>query len=86
MLSSGISMAVEIDAIAITTHPGLIHRLEDRVRDMGMKMAIETLSEAARCADDSGVILSVENMGPGTTAPDNPTAKDVAAKRMTSIK
>jgi sugar phosphate isomerase/epimerase len=57
-----IDMAVEIDAIAITTHPGLIHRLEDRVRDMGMKLAIETLHEAVKYAENRGVILSVENM------------------------
>ncbi|WP_331709809.1 sugar phosphate isomerase/epimerase family protein [Methanobacterium congolense] len=57
-----IDMAVEIDAIAITTHPGLIHRLEDRVRDMGMKLAIETLQEAVKYAEDRGVILSLENM------------------------
>ncbi|WP_281063386.1 sugar phosphate isomerase/epimerase family protein [Methanobacterium aggregans] len=57
-----VDMAVEIDAVAITTHPGLIHRLEDRVRNMGMQIAIETLKEASRYADDRGVIFSVENM------------------------
>lgn len=57
-----VDMAVEIGAKAITTHPGLIHRLEDRVRDMGEKYSIETLTKANQYAMDHGVILSVENM------------------------
>jgi sugar phosphate isomerase/epimerase len=57
-----LDMAVIIGAKAITTHPGLIHRLEDRVRDMGKYYSIETLTEANQYADDCGVILSVENM------------------------
>lgn len=54
--------AIKIGAEAITTHPGLIHRLEDRVREMGMSFAIETLKEAADYAHDHDIIFSVENM------------------------
>jgi sugar phosphate isomerase/epimerase len=57
-----VDLAVEMGAKAITTHPGLIHRLEDRVRDMGIDFAIETLVQANQYADQRGVILSVENM------------------------
>ena len=57
-----IDMAVEIGAKAITTHPGLIHRLEDRIRDLGMEFAIETLTQASEYANECGIILSVENM------------------------
>jgi len=49
-------------ANAIPPIPGLIHRLEDRIRDMGMHYSIETLTEATEYADGRGVILSVENM------------------------
>ncbi len=57
-----IDLAVEIGVLAITTHPGLIHRLEDRVRDMGKYYAIETLTQANEYANERGIILSIENM------------------------
>lgn len=57
-----LALASKIGAKAITTHPGMIHRLEDRVREMGKYFAIETLKEANQHAEDLGVILSVENM------------------------
>ncbi|HTX61641.1 MAG TPA: sugar phosphate isomerase/epimerase family protein [Methanobacterium sp.] len=57
-----IDLAVKVGALAITTHPGLIHRLEDRIRNMGRYYAVETLTEANQYAEDRGVILSVENM------------------------
>lgn len=57
-----IELASKIGAEAITTHPGLIHRLEDRVRSMGLYYSIETLKIANKCAEDYGVIFSVENM------------------------
>lgn len=61
-MNETVDMAVMMGAKAITTHPGLIHRLEDRVRDMGKEYSIETLTEANKYARDHGVILSVENM------------------------
>lgn len=57
-----VDMAVKVEAKAITVHPGLIHRLEDRIREMGKHYSLETLTEASRYALDHGVILSVENM------------------------
>lgn len=61
-LEETLDLAVKIGAKAITTHPGLIHRLEDRVRDMAKYYSIETLTEANKYAEDVGVIFSVENM------------------------
>ncbi|AUB55193.1 MULTISPECIES: sugar phosphate isomerase/epimerase family protein [Methanobacterium] len=57
-----LDLASKIGAEAITTHPGVIHRLEDRIREMGKHFAIETLKKANQYAEDLGVILSVENM------------------------
>ncbi|MDD1774336.1 MAG: sugar phosphate isomerase/epimerase [Methanobacterium sp.] len=57
-----VDMAVKIGGLAITVHPGMIHRLEDRIRDMGKYYALETLTQANEYAEDQGVILSVENM------------------------
>lgn len=61
-LEETLDLAVKIGAEAITTHPGLIHRLEDRIRDMAKYYAIQTLTEANKYAEDVGVIFSVENM------------------------
>jgi sugar phosphate isomerase/epimerase len=61
-LKETLDLASKIGAKAITTHPGLIHRLEDRVRDMAKYYSIETLIEANKYAEDLGVIFSVENM------------------------
>ncbi len=61
-INETLELALKMGAKAITTHPGMIHRLEDRIREMGKYFAIETLKEANNYAEDLGVILSVENM------------------------
>jgi sugar phosphate isomerase/epimerase len=61
-LKETIDFAVKINAEAITTHPGLIHRFEDRVRSYGMKHAIETLKNANDYAEGRGIKFSIENM------------------------
>lgn len=61
-LEETLDLAVKIGAKAITTHPGLVHRLEDRIRDMAKQYSIETLTKANQHAEDVGVIFSVENM------------------------
>ena len=61
-LKETINFAVEIDAKAITTHPGLIHRFDERVRAYGVKHAIETLTKANDYAMERGIKFSVENM------------------------
>ncbi|HMK54589.1 MAG TPA: sugar phosphate isomerase/epimerase [Methanobacteriaceae archaeon] len=57
-----VDLAVKIRAEAITVHPGLISRLEDRVRNIGLYYSIETLKEASAYAKDMDVVFSVENM------------------------
>jgi sugar phosphate isomerase/epimerase len=61
-LEETIDFAVKINANAITTHPGLIHRLEERVRIYGMNHAIETLKKVNDYAIMRGIKFSVENM------------------------
>jgi sugar phosphate isomerase/epimerase len=61
-LKETIDFAVEINALAITTHPGLIHRFEERVRTYGMNHAIETLINVNDYAEGRGIKFSVENM------------------------
>lgn len=61
-LNETVDLAVNIGAKAITTHPGMIHRLEDRIRNMGMLYSIETLEKANEYAEQVGIIFSVENM------------------------
>ncbi len=61
-LMETVDFAALIGASAITTHPGMIHRLENRVRNYGMKHAIETLARANEYAEEIGIKFSVENM------------------------
>jgi sugar phosphate isomerase/epimerase len=61
-LKETINFAVEINAKAITTHPGLIHRLEERIRNYGMQHSIEILRNANEYAEDLGIKFSIENM------------------------
>ena len=61
-LEETIDFAVKINAKAITTHPGLIHRFEERVRNYGKHHAIETLINANEYAMGRGIKFSIENM------------------------
>ncbi len=61
-LEETIDFASCIGAKAITTHPGLIHRLEERIRNLGMVYSIETLQRANNYAEEIGIMFSVENM------------------------
>lgn len=61
-LMETLDLASMMGAEAITTHPGLIHRLEKRIRDMAKFYSVETLQEANQYAEEVGVIFSVENM------------------------
>ena len=61
-LKETVDFGVEIGSKAITTHPGLIHRLEERVRNYGIQQAIETLGLANEYAEESGIKFSIENM------------------------
>jgi sugar phosphate isomerase/epimerase len=61
-LNETIDFACKIGAEAITTHPGMIHRLEDKIRNLGLMYSIETLEKANKYAEERGIIFSVENM------------------------
>ena len=61
-LKETVDFACLIGAKAITTHPGMIHRLEDRIRNMGMLYSIEALQKVNEYAEERGIIFSVENM------------------------
>jgi sugar phosphate isomerase/epimerase len=57
-----LDLASKIGAIAITTHPGLVHRREERIRNLALEFAIDTLTSCQNYAEDLGVTFSVENM------------------------
>ncbi|MGC9517284.1 MAG: sugar phosphate isomerase/epimerase family protein [Methanomicrobiales archaeon] len=66
-LEETIDLASKIGAKAVTTHPGMIHRLEDRIRLLGRDYAIDTLQKASEYGEEHGIKLCVENM-PGKYA------------------
>ncbi|MDR0911420.1 MAG: sugar phosphate isomerase/epimerase [Methanobrevibacter sp.] len=57
-----LELADYLGAIAITTHPGVVHRREKIFRDMATEFAIECFQECQEFAEDLGVTLSIENM------------------------
>ncbi|MDR3222207.1 MAG: sugar phosphate isomerase/epimerase [Methanobrevibacter sp.] len=57
-----LKLADILSAKAITTHPGIVHRKEKRIRDLAVGYAIETLQPCQKYAEEIGVILSIENM------------------------
>jgi sugar phosphate isomerase/epimerase len=61
-INETVELSVKIGAQAITTHPGYINRMEDRIRNLGLNFSIDIIKEANQHAKDRGVILSVENM------------------------
>lgn len=61
-LKETVDFGVKINSKAITTHPGLIHRLEERVRNFGIENAIKILTEANDYSKERGIKFSIENM------------------------
>jgi len=61
-LKETIDLAAKIESSIVTTHPGMIHRLEERVRNLGMHYSIETLKEVNEYSEEVGINFSVENM------------------------
>ncbi|KZX16501.1 endonuclease 4 [Methanobrevibacter cuticularis] len=57
-----LNLADILNAEAITTHPGMVHRRERRIRDLAIEYSIETLKNCQDYADDIGITLSIENM------------------------
>ncbi|MDD1721044.1 MAG: sugar phosphate isomerase/epimerase [Euryarchaeota archaeon] len=65
-LQETIDFAVALDASTITTHPGYVKRINDRVTARALTFALATLREWAECSSTVGVTPSIENM------PNNP--------------
>ena len=57
-----LDLANFIGAKAVTTHPGLVHRKEKRIRDLAIDYSTRTLKECQKYAEDVGVVFSIENM------------------------
>jgi len=57
-----IDLGAKIGVLAVTTHPGIVHRKEERIRNLAMDFAVDTLANCQRYAEDRGVVFSVENM------------------------
>jgi sugar phosphate isomerase/epimerase len=57
-----LDLASEIGATTVTTHPGVVHRREDRIRSAALHFALETLGECVEYAEDLSIKFSVENM------------------------
>jgi len=57
-----LDLANYIGAVAITTHPGIVHRQEERIRNLAIDYSIETLKDCQKYSEELGVILSIENM------------------------
>jgi len=57
-----LDLGAKIGATAVTTHPGIVHRKEDRIRNLALDFAIDTLTSCQKYAEEIGVTFSVENM------------------------
>lgn len=57
-----LDLASKIGAVAITTHPGIVHRREERVRKLAIEFAIDTLGNCQKYSEEIGVVFSIENM------------------------
>jgi sugar phosphate isomerase/epimerase len=57
-----VDLAIEIEAKAITTHPGIIRREEERLRGMAIEWSIENIIECVDYSDSRGISFSIENM------------------------
>jgi len=57
-----LDLGSKIGAVAITTHPGLVYRREERIRNLAIEFAIDTLGNCQKYAEELGIVFSVENM------------------------
>lgn len=57
-----LDLAIKLGAVAITTHPGIVHRKESRIRDMAINYTIESLKKCSKYAEECDIGFSIENM------------------------
>ncbi len=55
-------LAVAIDASTITTHPGYVKRINDRLTTRSLDLALHSLEKWANYAADVGMAPAIENM------------------------
>ncbi len=65
-LQETIDLAIMLEASTITTHPGYVKRINDRLTARALTFAVSVLQEWAEGSSAAGVVPSIENM------PNNP--------------
>jgi sugar phosphate isomerase/epimerase len=61
-LHETIDLAASIDASTVTTHPGYVKRINQRLTKRSLELALKSLENWAQYAEDVGIEPSVENM------------------------
>jgi sugar phosphate isomerase/epimerase len=61
-LAETVDLAVAIGASTITTHPGYVKRINDRLTRRSLDLALHSLEKWANYAYDVGIMPSIENM------------------------
>ncbi|KZX12878.1 sugar phosphate isomerase/epimerase family protein [Methanobrevibacter curvatus] len=61
-IMEALEIADLLNGKAVTTHPGVVHRREKRIRDLATNFCIETFIPCQEFAEDLGIALSIENM------------------------
>jgi sugar phosphate isomerase/epimerase len=61
-LNETVDLAAAIEASTITTHPGYIKRINERLTRRSLNLALDSLEGWARYAEDVGIEPAIENM------------------------
>ena len=57
-----VDLAASIDASTVTTHPGYVKRINERLTKRSLELALKSLENWAKYAEDVGIEPSIENM------------------------
>jgi len=60
--NEALDLGAKIGATAVTTHPGIVHRKEERIRNLAIDFTIDTLTNCQKYAEEIGITFSIENM------------------------
>jgi sugar phosphate isomerase/epimerase len=61
-LNETVDLAASIDASTVTTHPGYVERINERLTKRSLELALKSLENWAQYAEDVGIEPAVENM------------------------
>jgi sugar phosphate isomerase/epimerase len=61
-LNETVDLAAAIDAVTVTTHPGYVKRISERLTKRSLDLALESLEKWAQYAEDVGIEPAIENM------------------------